>query len=107
MLLECIRRQSPETRLYQASSTDMFGGAAGSTMSYDEESHLNPRSPYASAKAAAHLLCASYREVYNLRIACGISSNHESHRRPPHFLTRKITDHVRQIKRHGTDSVPC
>ncbi|MFL6231275.1 MAG: GDP-mannose 4,6-dehydratase [Pyrinomonadaceae bacterium] len=98
-LLECVRLSSPETRLYQASSTDMFGGAAGGTVRYHEESALNPQSPYASAKAAAHLLCRSYREAYGVRVACGILSNHESHRRPAQFLTRKITDHVRALQR--------
>lgn len=98
-LLECVRLLSPGTRLYQASSTEMFGGAAGGTVLCDENSVLNPQSPYASAKAAAHMLCRSYREDYNLRIACGILSNHESQRRPAHFLTRKITDHVSRLWR--------
>jgi GDPmannose 4,6-dehydratase len=98
-LLECVRRDSPATRLYQASSTDMFGGAAGGgTIRYDESSALNPQSPYASAKAAAHLLCRSYRESYGLRVACGILSNHESRRRPAPFLSRKIVDHVRALR---------
>jgi GDPmannose 4,6-dehydratase len=103
-LLECVRLQSPLTRLYQASSTDMFGGAAGQSVRYNEESALNPQSPYASAKAAAHLLCRAYREAYNLRVACGILSNHESHRRPAQFLTRKITDHARELRRRGADA---
>lgn len=99
-LLECVRLHSPLTRLYQASSTEMFGGAAGAGLVvYDEDSALHPRSPYASAKAAAHLLCRSYREAYDLRVACGILSNHESHRRPTQFLTRKITDHVSALRR--------
>lgn len=98
-LLECVRTRSPQTRFYQASSTDMFGGGAGETILYHEDSALHPASPYASAKAAAHLLCRSYREAYNLRIACGILSNHESYRRPEGFLTRKITDHVRALRR--------
>lgn len=106
VLLECVRLHSSQTRLYQASSTDMFGGIAGSTVLFNEDSVLSPQSPYASAKAAAHLLCGSYREAYNLRIACGILSNHESHRRPPHFLTRKITDHVRAISRHEAEKLP-
>lgn len=107
-LLECVRLRSPRTRLYQASSTEMFGGAAGGTVLCDENSVLNPQSPYASAKAAAHMLCRSYREDYNLRIACGILSNHESQRRPAHFLTRKITDHVSRLRLspHAAASTP-
>jgi len=100
-LLETIRLASPETRLYQAASTDMFGGAAGGSVRHDERSALNPHSPYASAKAAAFMLCRSYREAYNLRISCGILSNHESHRRPAGFLTRKIVDHVRGLRESG------
>ena len=96
-LLESIRTRSAETRFYQASSTDMFGVFPGATIHYDESSALNPQSPYASAKAAAHLLCHSYREAYDLRIACGILANHESHRRPASFLSRKIVDHVLRL----------
>jgi GDPmannose 4,6-dehydratase len=93
-LLECLRRQSPDSRLYQASSTDMFGMSPEGVEIYNENSALNPQSPYASAKAAAHLVCRSYREVYGLRIASGILSNHESHRRPESFLSRKVVGHV-------------
>jgi GDPmannose 4,6-dehydratase len=103
LLLECVRIETPHSRLYQASSTDMFGAGASGTLLCDEDSVLNPQSPYASAKAAAHLLCRSYREDYNLRIACGILSNHESHRRPAHFLTRKIADHLRGLRRLKPD----
>jgi GDPmannose 4,6-dehydratase len=97
-LLEALRLRSPRTRFYQASSTDMFGAAGSGTIRYDESSALNPQSPYASAKAAAHLLCRSYREAYDLRVACGILSNHESRRRPAPFLSRKIVDHVRALR---------
>jgi GDPmannose 4,6-dehydratase len=93
-LLECLRCQSPGSRLYQASSTDMFGMSRDGIEVYNENSALNPQSPYASAKAAAHLLCHSYREVYGLRIASGVLSNHESHRRPESFLSRKVVGHV-------------
>ena len=74
-------RDSPATRFYQASSGEMFGSVPGESVVHDEASALNPQSPYAAAKAAAHLLCRSYRESYGLRIACGILFNHESHRR--------------------------
>lgn len=97
-LLECIRKSSPNTRFYQASSTDMFGISSSGPTVFNEDSALNPQSPYASAKAAAHLLCHSYREVYGLRIASGILSNHESHRRPLSFLSRKVVEHVSRVK---------
>src|SRR5687768_14006204 len=105
VILETLRLHSPLSRFYQASSTEMFG-AGGSEVVYSEESPLNPQSPYASAKAAAHLLCRSYREAYNLRIACGILANHESRRRGKHFLTRKIVDHVAAIRMNGDSGPP-
>jgi GDPmannose 4,6-dehydratase len=93
-LLDGIRADSPETRFYQASSGEMFGSVAGESIVHDETAALNPQSPYAAAKAAAHMLCRSYRESYGIRIACGILFNHESHRRGPAFLSRKVVDHV-------------
>jgi GDPmannose 4,6-dehydratase len=97
-LLDAIRLDSPETRFYQASSGEMFGSTPGGSIVHDETSVLSPQSPYAAAKAAAHLLCQSYRESYDLRIACGILFNHESHRRGPQFLSRKVVDHVAALR---------
>jgi GDPmannose 4,6-dehydratase len=94
-LLDAVRKASPGTRVYQASSGEMFGSTPGGKVVHDEDSALNPQSPYAAAKAAAHLLCRSYRESYGVRIACGILFNHESRRRGPRFLTRKVADHLR------------
>lgn len=94
-LLDAVRATSPQTRVYQASSGEMFGSTPGGEIVHDEESPLNPQSPYAAAKAAAHMLCRSYRESYGVRIACGILFNHESHRRGERFLTRKVVDHLR------------
>jgi len=93
-LLDAVRKDSPETRIYQASSGEMFGSVPGGDVVHDERSALNPQSPYAAAKSAAHLLCRSYRESYGVRIACGILFNHESHRRGTQFLSRKVVDHV-------------
>src|SRR5579862_6615487 len=100
-LLDAVRNDSPGTRFYQSSSGEMFGSAPGAGVVHDESSALNPQSPYAAAKAAAHLLCRSYRESYDLRIACGILFNHESHRRGPQFLSRKIVDHLRDLQAGG------
>lgn len=97
-ILEAIRRHSPATHFYQSSSSEMFGSLPGMAVVHDEDSPLNPQSPYATAKAAAHLLCDAYRRAYGLRIACGILFNHESRRRPPEFLTRKVADHVKRIR---------
>jgi GDPmannose 4,6-dehydratase len=97
-LLDAVRLDSPGTRVYQASSGEMFGSVPGESVVHDETSALNPQSPYAAAKAAAHLLCRSYRESYDLRIACGILFNHESHRRGGAFLTRKVVDHLLELR---------
>jgi GDPmannose 4,6-dehydratase len=105
LLIECVRLKSPGSRYYQASSTEMFGGNAGGTQVCNEDSALNPQSPYASAKAAAHLLCHAYREAYGLRIAGGILSNHESHRRPAIFLSRKVVGHVLRLMNCRADEV--
>jgi len=97
-LLDAVRTDSPGTRVYQASSGEMFGSVAGESVVHDESSSLNPQSPYAAAKAAAHVLCRSYRESYDIRIACGILFNHESHRRGPQFLSRKVVDHLHALR---------
>ena len=97
-LLEAVRTESPSTRFYQSSSTDMFGSPPGEDAIHDEASAFMPKSPYAAAKAAAHLLCRAYRDSFDLRVACGILSNHESHRRPASFLTAKVTAHVRSLR---------
>ena len=99
VMLEAVRKHSPTTRFYQSSSSEMFGSPQGQETSRDEDSPLRPQSPYAAAKAAAHLLCAAYRGAYDLRVACGILFNHESSRRPATFLTRKVVDHVKALRR--------
>jgi GDPmannose 4,6-dehydratase len=97
-LLEMVRTKSPRTRFYQASSTDMFGSEPGGTTIHDESSAFRPQSPYAGAKAAAHVLCDAYRRAFDLRVACGIVSNHESSRRAASFLTAKVAGYVRALR---------
>lgn len=101
-LLDAVRLHSPHSRVYQASSSEMFGFEPNESVVHDEHSPLRPASPYAAAKAAAHLLCQSYRESFDIRIACGILFNHESSRRPEGFLTRKIVDHARKLLNKST-----
>jgi GDPmannose 4,6-dehydratase len=101
-LLDAVRQFSPDTRMYQASSSEMFGWVPGGSVMHNEDAPLLPQSPYASAKAAAHLLCSTYRRAYGLRIACGILFNHESRRRGPNFLTRKVTNHARGLRAHSS-----
>ena len=97
-MLGAVRDHSPATRFYQSSTSEMFGSEPGQDAVHDEDSPLRPQSPYAAAKAGAHLLCIAYRGAYDLRIACGILFNHESSRRPPSFLTRKVVDHIRALR---------
>src|SRR5262245_30944273 len=103
-LLDALRLDSPGTRFYQASSGEMFGSVPGEGVVHDESSPLSPQSPYAAAKAAAHMLCRSYREAYDVRIACGILFNHESHRRGTQFLSRKVVDHLLALRSAGDRS---
>ena len=88
-LLETIREKSPNTRFYQASSSEMFGGALEKNL--NEKTPFNPRSPYAVAKLFGHHITKNYRESYNLFAVSGILFNHESPLRGEEFITRKIT----------------
>jgi len=95
-LLEAIRHASPETRFYQASSSEMFGD--NPLYPQDENTQLMPASPYACAKVFAHNLTRNYRESYGLHASSGILFNHESPRRGETFVTRKITLAAARIK---------
>lgn len=95
-LLESVRRFSPDCRLYQASSSELFGNPLESPQ--NEQSLLNPRNPYGSAKLYAHSLVKNYRDKYNIFACSGILFNHESPRRPLDYVTRKITNTVARIK---------
>lgn len=87
-VLEAIRNSGIRARFYQASSSEMFGGAPAPQ---SETTPFHPRSPYGAAKAYAHWTAINYREAYNLFVCCGILFNHESPRRGETFVTRKIT----------------
>jgi len=95
-LLEGIRRTNKRIKIFQASSSEMFG--APRTHPQNLETPLFPRNPYAAAKAYAHWLVTCYRSAYNIFAISGILFNHESPRRPTSFVTRKITSHVAKIK---------
>ena len=94
-LLEAVREAGINPKIYQASSSEMFGL---SCPPQNEETPFLPKSPYAIAKVCSHQLCTSYREAYGLWIATGILFNHESPRRGETFVTRKITRAVARIK---------
>lgn len=93
-LLEAIRRGSPKTRFYQASSSEMFGSAPPPQC---ESTDFQPRSPYAAAKVYAYWMTRIYREGYRLFACNGILFNHESPRRGETFVTRKITRGIASI----------
>ena len=86
-LLECIRLLKAPVRFYNAGSSEVFGNTPTPAT---EETPFHPRSPYATAKAAAHYAVANYREAYGLFAATGILFNHESPLRPERFVTQKI-----------------
>lgn len=95
-LLNVCKEVLPEARIYQASSSEMYGD--NPVVPQDEETRMTPASPYACAKLFAHNLCRNYREGYNMHISCGILFNHESPRRGETFVTRKITQAAARIK---------
>lgn len=95
-LLEAIRLAHPGARLYQASSSEMFGKVRETPQ--DESTPFYPRSPYGVAKVYAHLITVNYRESYDLYAVSGILFNHESPRRGLEFVTRKVSDGVARIK---------
>ena len=93
-LLEAIRRSKNSVKLYQASSSEMFGA---SPPPQNEETPFQPRSPYACAKVYAYFMTKNYRDGYNLFACNGILFNHESPRRGETFVTRKITRGIANI----------
>jgi GDPmannose 4,6-dehydratase len=95
-MLEAVRRVVPETRFYQASSSEIFGLAAGAPQ--DEDTPVRPRTPYGAAKAYGHFLTVTYRESHDLFATSGILYNHESPRRGLEFVTRKVTHGAAAIK---------
>ena len=96
-LLEAMRFLDREVRLYNANSSECFGDTGGRTA--NEEWPFHPRSPYATAKAAAHWTIVNYRDAYGLYACNGILFNHESPLRPQRFVTRKIVSAACAIKR--------
>jgi GDPmannose 4,6-dehydratase len=95
-VLEAIRQVDPKIRVYQASSSEMFGKVREVPQS--ELTPFYPRSPYGVSKVFAHYITVNYRESYNLYAVSGMLFNHESPRRGLEFVTRKVTDGVARIK---------
>src|SRR5437016_8720478 len=95
-LLEAVRLARPEARVYQASSSEMFGKAQETPQR--ETTPFYPRSPYGVAKVYGHWITVNYRESYGLYAVSGILFNHEAPRRGLEFVTRKVSDGVARIK---------
>lgn len=95
-LLEAIRATGKNIRMLHASTSEIFGDVA--TSPQDESTQLNPRNPYGFAKLFSHAAVTSYRKKYGIFACNAINYNHESPRRGPEFVSRKITDAVARIK---------
>src|SRR3990170_2758727 len=102
-VLEAVRQVDPRIRLYQASSSEMYGKVR--EVPQTESTPFYPRSPYGVSKVFAHYITVNYRESYDLFAVSGILFNHESPRRGLEFVTRKVTDGVARIKLGLTDAL--
>jgi GDPmannose 4,6-dehydratase len=102
-LLDAIREEGVDCRFYQASSSEMFGAVAETPQT--EETKFHPRSPYGVAKVFGYWIARNYREAYGMYAVNGILFNHESPRRGPTFVTRKITRAVGAILRGEQDEL--
>jgi GDPmannose 4,6-dehydratase len=100
-MLEAIRHVNKRIRIYQASSSEMYGKVR--EVPQTELTPFYPRSPYGVSKVFAHYITVNYRESYDLFAVSGILFNHESPRRGLEFVTRKVTDGVARIKLGLTD----
>ena len=102
-ILEAIRHHSPHTKLYQASTSEMFGRNYSSEKDgkkyQNENTEMLPQSPYGVSKLASHHMVELYRSAYGLFACCGILFNHESARRGENFVTRKITNYIGKLVR--------
>jgi GDPmannose 4,6-dehydratase len=95
-LLDIIKTFFPKTKIYQASTSEMFGRVR--EMPQNEMTPFNPVSPYGCAKLLAHNMMETYRDSYDIFACCGILFNHESALRGDEFVTKKITNYVRKFR---------
>jgi GDPmannose 4,6-dehydratase len=103
-VLEAIRQVDPTIRIYQASSSEMYGRVR--EVPQTELTPFYPRSPYGVSKVFGHYITVNYRESYEMFAVSGILFNHESPRRGPEFVTRKVTDGVARIRLGLADHLP-
>ncbi len=97
-VLEAARLYSPNAKIYQASSSEMFGNSVEPDGFQRETTRFNPASPYACAKVFAYHIARNYRNSYNLFVSNGILFNHESPRRGTNFVTNKVCKEAVRIK---------
>ena len=102
-VMEAVRQVDTSIKLYQASSSEMFGKVRETPQT--EATPFYPRSPYGVSKVFAHYITVNYRESYDLFAVSGILFNHESPRRGLEFVTRKVTHGVARIKLGLTDTL--
>src|SRR5687767_11373955 len=102
-VLEAVRQVDPGIRIYQASSSEMYGRVR--EVPQTETTPFYPRSPYGVSKVFGHYITVNYRESYGIFAVSGILFNHESPRRGIEFVTRKVTDGVARIKLGLSDTL--
>jgi GDPmannose 4,6-dehydratase len=97
-ILEAVKLIKPNTKIYQASSSEMFGNSIDSDNYQRETTPMNPVSPYGCAKVFSYNICRNYRNSYGMFISNGILFNHESPRRGTNFVTNKVCKEAVKIK---------
>ena len=102
-IIEAIRTIKPDTRFYQASTSEMYGKVQ--EIPQRENTPFYPRSPYGAAKLFGHWITVNYRESYDIFACCGILFNHESPLRGLEFITRKVTHGIAQIRKGLQDKI--
>jgi GDPmannose 4,6-dehydratase len=104
-VLEAVRLMKPDIKVYQASSSEMFGNSVDEDGFQREKTPMNPVSPYGCAKVFSYHLARNYRNAYNLFVSNGILFNHESPRRGTNFVTNKVCKEAVRIKYGLTDKL--
>lgn len=104
-LLDTLRELSPDTKIYQAGSSEMFGNSVDEDGFQRKSTPFTPASPYGCSKVLAHNLCCHYREAYGMHICNGILFNHESPRRGITFVTNKVVKGAVEIYKKKKDKL--